>query len=83
MFQLAETKFAKNIYWVFGMILKEESNKSVEDIISYLTKNGIGTRPFFWPTHLQPVFKKKDGLKMKITKMLHIWVKEDFISLVD
>lgn len=63
LFQLAETKFAKNIYWVFGMILKEESNKSVEDIISYLTKNGIGTRPFFWPTHLQPVFKKKGWFK--------------------
>nr|WP_315418835.1 DegT/DnrJ/EryC1/StrS family aminotransferase [uncultured Pedobacter sp.] len=53
---LTSTSYAENIYWVFGIVAPTESEK--EDLVDYLTKNKIGTRPFFWCMHEQPVFKK-------------------------
>jgi perosamine synthetase len=46
----------ENHYWVYGVVLKND--KSAIEIIDGLAKKGIGTRPFFWPLHLQPVLKK-------------------------
>jgi perosamine synthetase len=50
----AKTAYADNIYWVFGLLSK---NKSAEARMKQLGEQGIGTRPFFYPMHLQPVFK--------------------------
>lgn len=47
--------FAKNIYWVFGLVAPAEQEK--ERLVSLLTQNNIATRPFFWCMHEQPVFK--------------------------
>lgn len=52
---LAKTDFATNIYWVFGLVAPTEQEK--ERLVNYLTENKIGTRPFFWCIHEQPVFK--------------------------
>lgn len=52
---LAKTDFAENIYWVFGLVAPTEKEK--EEMVNYLTENNIGTRPFFWCIHEQPVFK--------------------------
>ncbi len=51
---VGKTDYATNIYWVFGLVAPSEKEK--EKIVSYLTENKIGTRPFFWPIHEQPVF---------------------------
>lgn len=53
-----ETVYAKNIYWVFGIVLKEEVGMNAEELMQRLTSKKIGTRPFFYPMHLQPVFQK-------------------------
>lgn len=50
--------YSENIYWVFGLLLHNLPNTSAERIMLQLSKNGIGTRPFFWPMHEQPVFLK-------------------------
>jgi perosamine synthetase len=56
---LKSTNFADNIYWVFGLILKDSKGGMRKDeVIAALTKAGVGTRPFFYPMHLQPVLKK-------------------------
>jgi perosamine synthetase len=54
---LESTPFAHNIYWVFGLVA--DSIKRKDKIIAKLTKNKIGTRPFFWCMHEQPVFIQK------------------------
>lgn len=56
---LKETKFAKNIYWVFGIVLKDSISVDAEHIMRELADAGVGTRPFFYPMHLQPVFQNK------------------------
>lgn len=51
---LAQTKYAENIYWVYGLIAKsEEQSVRVQKQLGELK---IGTRPFFWCMHEQPVF---------------------------
>ena len=55
---LASTGYSENIYWVYGLVLNDTFNINANEIISNLTKNGIGCRPFFFPLHQQPILKK-------------------------
>lgn len=55
-FPLAQTSFAENIYWVYGLVA--DTKEKCEDTINYLGTENIGTRPFFWCMHEQPVFLK-------------------------
>ncbi len=54
----ASTDYAENIYWVFGLLLKNNITLNANDLMIELRKRGIGSRPFFYPMHMQPVFKK-------------------------
>lgn len=56
---LAKTEYAENIYWVYGVVLDESVGFDAEEAMRRLAKAGIGTRPFFWPMHQQPVFKNR------------------------
>ena len=47
----------ENHYWVFGVLLKDEGIR--DKLINNLHEDGIETRPFFWPLHLQPALKHK------------------------
>jgi perosamine synthetase len=55
---LPSTKFSDNIYWVYGMVLKNNISFDAKEAMQRLGQLGVGTRPFFWPMHEQPVFKK-------------------------
>ena len=52
---LSNTEYAENIFWIFGLVAETEILN--EKMVKYLNLNGIGTRPFFWCIHEQPVFK--------------------------
>jgi len=54
---LLKTDYAQNIYWVFGLLLNSEVSFDAEEAMARLAKMGVGTRPFFWPMHEQPVFQ--------------------------
>jgi perosamine synthetase len=54
----ARTPYAENIYWVYGVVLKDEVPFDAEEAMRRLGQKGIGTRPFFWPMHEQPVFRR-------------------------
>jgi len=55
---LAQTSYARNIYWVYGLVLKDTIPFDAVEAMSRLSNHGIGCRPFFWPMHQQPVFHK-------------------------
>jgi perosamine synthetase len=55
---LAQTDYAENIYWVYGLVLDDEVPFDAKAAMQQLGKRGIGARPFFWPMHEQPVFRK-------------------------
>jgi len=54
----SRTLYAENTYWVYGIVLKDEVPFDAEEAMSRLASAGIGTRPFFWPMHEQPVLRK-------------------------
>ena len=55
--------YCKNIYWVFGIVLKRNNKNNISSVIKKLQSKNIGTRPFFWPMHKQDAFKKKNYFK--------------------
>ena len=55
---LAKIEYAENIYWVYGIILRNQVLFDAEVAMRRLAKYKIGTRPFFWCMHEQPVFRK-------------------------
>lgn len=55
----AEKSYAKNVYWMYGLVLSEETKISKEDVMNQLKDRGIETRSFFIPMHRQPVYHNK------------------------
>lgn len=55
---LPKTDYANNIYWVYGIVLKDEVDFDTKEAMRRLGGMKIGTRPFFWGMHEQPVFHK-------------------------
>ena len=55
---MSRTDYAENIYWVYGLVLDERTGMDAETAMKHLADEGIGTRPFFYPMHMQPVFRK-------------------------
>ena len=55
---LASIDGAENIYWVYGMVLEPEHPLEPEAAMAALREEGIGTRPFFWPLHEQPIIER-------------------------
>ena len=55
---LDKKNYAKNIYWVYGLLVKKKSPISMNSLMKKLKESGIETRNFFWPLHKQPVLKK-------------------------
>ena len=58
-----EKEYAKNVYWMYGIVLDKSLGFDARALAEKLLQHGIQTRPFFYPLHLQPVWKK---MKIKI-----------------
>jgi len=70
---LKTTSYADNIYWVFGLVLNDNNKLNAEKVIEILSKNGIGSRPFFYSMHMQPILKKMkifDNQKYPVSEYL-------------
>jgi perosamine synthetase len=52
-----EKKWAKNVYWMYGILLDGKTGLDAQNFAEKLKKLGIETRPFFLGMHEQPVFK--------------------------
>jgi perosamine synthetase len=55
---IEELVYSENIYWVFGIVLKDHVPFDAKEAINKLANLGIGCRPFFWGMHEQPILKK-------------------------
>lgn len=65
----AKTPFSENGYWVFPILLNEDSPFNAKEFQSELRKVDIETRRFFCPIHLQPVSK---GLDLKLAGSMKV-----------
>lgn len=55
---IKKTDYCENIYWVYPIVLKKNYSKNAKQIMQELGNFKIGTRPFFYPMHKQPIFQK-------------------------
>lgn len=55
---LARTDYADNAYWVYGVVLDDAVPCDAVEAMRRLAEKGVGARPFFWPMHEQPVFRR-------------------------
>ncbi|WP_348799450.1 aminotransferase class I/II-fold pyridoxal phosphate-dependent enzyme [Flavobacterium adhaerens] len=46
-----------NSYWLYTFLIKENAPFKRNDLIDYLNKRGIETRPVFYPLHVMPPYK--------------------------
>merc|ERR1711879_1064016 len=50
----------ENIYWVYGVEVDPSWPVDAEEAMKKLAQAKVGTRPFFWCMHEQPVFQKQN-----------------------
>ena len=55
---VARTNYAENIYWVYAIVLDDDVPFDAKEAMRRLAEKGIGTRPFFWCMHEQPVLRR-------------------------
>ena len=60
---LSSTGYAENIYWVYGLLINPLQGIDAKEAMSKLAKRGVGTRPFFYPMHEQPILQEMGFFK--------------------
>ena len=55
----AEMGWARNIYWMYTILLTESGKMKRDQLMTHLNSNGIETRPMFYPLHLMPMYLNK------------------------
>jgi perosamine synthetase len=51
-----EAGWAKNVFWMYSILVEDEFGMNRDQLRAYLAKHGIETRTFFIPMHLQPIY---------------------------
>jgi perosamine synthetase len=53
-----EEPWAKNVYWMYGVVLVEDAGMDAAELAQRLAEEGVETRPFFLGMHEQPVLRQ-------------------------
>jgi perosamine synthetase len=56
-----EREWAKNVYWMYGVVVEPELGMSRDELAVALLKAGIETRTFFCPMNQQPCLQRLEG----------------------
>jgi perosamine synthetase len=51
-----EEPWARNVYWMYGLLVEDEFGLTRDELRKCLAGRGIETRTFFIPMHLQPIY---------------------------
>jgi len=51
--------WARSVYWMFGLVVREETGLDATQLARRLKARGIDSRPFFLGMHEQPVFRDR------------------------
>ena len=55
-----EMPWAKNIYWMYSILIEDNFPVARNKVIEDLEKRGIETRPFFCPIHALPMYNRRE-----------------------
>ncbi len=66
-----EAPWAKNVYWMYSILIQEKFGLSRDSLIGNLELDGIETRTFFYPVHVQPIYAQQyTGEKFPVAEEL-------------
>jgi perosamine synthetase len=51
--------WAKSVYWMYGLVLREDTGLDATQFAQRLSASGVETRPFFLGMHEQPVLRER------------------------
>ncbi|SHH20521.1 LegC family aminotransferase [Tepidibacter thalassicus] len=66
----AEREYARNVYWLYSIIIEDDFGITRDELINRLKERGVQTRPFFTPVHKMPPYMKCRHLDMTVTEEL-------------
>jgi perosamine synthetase len=54
-----QQSWARSVYWMFGLVLHEDTGLDADEFARRLRARGVETRPFFLGMHEQPVLRER------------------------
>lgn len=51
--------WARSVYWMYGLVVREETGLDAAELARRLSEAGVETRPFFLGMHEQPVLQRR------------------------
>ena len=51
--------WARGVYWMYGLVVREETGLDAAELAKRLKQRGVETRPFFLGMHEQPVLRER------------------------
>lgn len=57
-----EAEWAKNVYWMYSIIIEDAFGLERDEVIKKLREANIETRPFFYPVHTLPMYNTGQSL---------------------
>jgi perosamine synthetase len=58
-----EKEWARNVYWMYSVLVTDEYPLSRDELMAELGREGIGTRTFFCPMNDQPALRRHSRLR--------------------
>ena len=58
-----EAEWARNVYWMYSVVVQPEFGLSRDDLVTALRADGIDTRTFFCPMNQQPCLQSRPGYR--------------------
>lgn len=62
-----EKEYAKNVHWLYSVVVEDDYKISRDELIEKLNENGVQSRPFFIPVHSMPPYKECRCGEMSVT----------------
>ncbi len=63
-----EASWAKSVFWMYSILLADDFPIGRDEVMTRLHDQGIDSRPFFYPIHLQPPYR--DNMTLPIAENL-------------
>jgi perosamine synthetase len=58
-----ELPWARNVYWMYGILVEDEFPLSRDEVAAALADRGVESRTFFCPMNLQPFLRRQPGFR--------------------
>jgi perosamine synthetase len=58
-----EADWARNVYWMYAVVVHPEFGMSRDELMKWLSNDGIDTRTFFCPMNQQPCLRSREGFR--------------------